>query len=97
VHNLWLELDSNSFCLLPCHHLELVKFEAGEGQHTLTLSFSNRTVFIKGKNLRELALAFRDRCVEFVRLLPALDRYSSLAATEASVKSIEIDEKKEKG
>ena len=91
--NLRLELDANSFYLLPCHHLELVKFEAGEGLDTLTLSFINRTVLIKGKNLRDLGLALQDRCVEFVRPLPALDRYSSLAGTEASVKSIEIEEK----
>ena len=93
VENLRLELDSNSFYLLPCHHLELVKFEAGERLDTLTLSFINRMVLIKGKNLRDLGLALQDRCVEFVRPLPALDRYSSLAGTEASVKSIEIEEK----
>jgi hypothetical protein len=29
--------------------------------------------------LGELGLALQDRCVEFVRILPALDRYSSLA------------------
>ena len=92
VDNLRLELDANSFYLLPCHHLELVKFESGEGQDTLTLSFINRIVLIKGKNLRELGLALQDRCVEFVRILPALDRYSSLAGTETSVKTIEIQE-----
>ncbi|MDD5139790.1 MAG: hypothetical protein PHY43_05955 [Verrucomicrobiales bacterium] len=95
VENLRLELDANSFYLLPCHHLELVKFESGEGQDTLTLSFLKRTVLITGKNLRELGLALQDRCVEFVRLLPALDRYTSLAGTEASVNSIEIEEKAE--
>lgn len=95
VDNLRLELDSKGFYLLPCHHLELVKFEAGEGLDTLTLSFINRTVLIKGKNLRDLGLALQDRCVEFVRPLPALDRYSLLAGTEASVKSIEIEEKAE--
>ena len=93
--NLRLELDSKSFYLLPCHHLELVKFEAGEGQDTLTLSFLKRTVLITGKNLRELGLALQDRAVEFVRLMPALDRYSSLAGNEASIKAIEIEENKE--
>ncbi len=93
--NLRLELDSNRFYLLPCHHLELVKFEASEGLDTLTLLFINRTVLIRGKNLRDLGLALQERCVEFVRPLPALDRYSSLAGTEASVKSIEIEEKAE--
>ena len=92
LDNLRLEPDSKRFYLLPFHHLELVKFEAGDGQDTLMLSFINRTVLIKGKNLRELGLALQDRCVEFVRILPALDRYSSLAGTETSVKTIEIQE-----
>jgi len=95
VENLRLELDANSFYLLPCHHLELVKFESGEGQDTLTLSFLKRTVLITGKNLRDLGLALQDRCVEFVRMLPALDRYSSVAGTEASVKTMEIQENQE--
>ena len=95
VDNLRLELDSKSFYLLPCHHLELVRFESGEGQDTLTLSFLKRTVLITGKNLRELGLALQDRAVEFVRLMPALDRYSSLAGNEASIKAIEIEENKE--
>jgi hypothetical protein len=95
VDNLRLEPDSKSFYLLPCHHLELIKFEAGEGQDTLTLSFLKRTVLITGKNLRELGLALQDRAVEFVRLMPALDRYSSLAGNETSIKAIEIEENKE--
>jgi hypothetical protein len=95
VDNLRLELNSKSFYLLPCHHLELVKFESSDGQDTLTLSFINRTVLIKGKNLRGLGLALQDRCVEFIRPLPALDRYSSLAGADGSVKTIEIEDKKE--
>ena len=79
VDNLRLELDPNSFYLLPYHHLELVKFEAGEGLDTLTLSFLKRTVLITGKNLRELGLALQDRCVEFIKPMPVFDRYSSLA------------------
>lgn len=93
--NLRLEVDSNSFYLLPYHHLELVKFEAGEGQDTLTLSFIKRTVFIKGNNLRELALALQDRCVEFIKPMPVFDRYSSLAISGGSVKTIEIQENQE--
>jgi hypothetical protein len=97
VENLRLELDANSFYLLPCHHLELVKFESGEGQDTLTLSFLKRTVLITGKNLRELGLALQDRCVEFIKPMPVFDRYSSLAISEGSVKAIEIQENKENG
>jgi hypothetical protein len=97
VDNLRLEMEAKSFYLLPYHHLELVKFESGEGLDTLTLSFLNRTVCITGKNLRDLALALQDRAVEFVRILPALDRYSSVAGKEAAVKTIEVEDKKEQG
>ena len=93
--NLRLELNPKGFLLLPYHHLELVTFESGDGQDTLTLSFLNRTVQITGKNLRDLALALQDRAVEFVRILPALDCYSSVAGKEAAVKTIEIEDKKE--
>ena len=95
VDHLRLEPDANSFYLLPCHHLELVKFESGGEQDTLTLSFIKRTVVIKGKNLRDLGLALQDRCVEFIKPMPVFDRYSSLAIKEGSVKTIEIKENKE--
>jgi hypothetical protein len=95
--NLRLELSPKGFYLLPYHHLEFVKFEAGEGQDTLTLTFLKRTVLITSKNLRELGLALQDRSVEFVRTIPTLDRYSSLAGNEALVKTIEIAENKEQG
>jgi hypothetical protein len=71
--------------------LELVKFESGAGLDTLTLSFLKRTVLITGKNLRDMGLALQDRAVEFVRLMPALDRYAAVAGNEAAVKTIEIE------
>lgn len=91
VDHLRLELNSKSFCLLPYYHLELVKFDAGDGQDTLTLLFLNRTVCITGKNLRELALVLQDRCVEFIKPLP--ERYATLLGNEVSVKTIEIENK----
>jgi len=93
MEHLRLELNPKGFLLLSYHHLELVTFESGAQQDTLTLSFLNRTVLITGKNLRELGLALQDRAVEFVRTRPALDRYSSLAGNEPSVKTIEIEQK----
>ena len=88
VDNLRLELNLKSFCLLPYHHLEFVKFESDAGQDTLTLTFLNRVVSIRGKNLRELGLALQDRCVEFIKPLP--ERYAPLVGDEVSVKAIEI-------
>jgi hypothetical protein len=95
VDHLRLEVNPKSFLLLPYHHLELVKFEAGDGQDTLMLQFLNRTVCITGKSLRELALGLQDRCVEFVKPLP--ERYTSLVGDEVSVKAIEIEDEKARG
>ena len=95
LDNLRLEMNPKSFLLLPYHHLELVSFAAGD-EDTLTLSFLNRTVTIMGKNLRDLGLALQDRCVEFVKPLPALDKYSSLVRNECSVKATEVEDKKER-
>jgi hypothetical protein len=90
VDNLRLELNLKSFCLLPYHHLEFVKFESDAGQDTLTLLFLNRAVCVTGKNLRELGLALQDRCVEFIKPLP--ERYAPLVGDEVSVKAIEIQQ-----
>ena len=68
-----------------------------QGQDTLTLSFLKRTVFIKGKNLRELGLALQDRHIEFIKPMPVYDRYSSLAISEGAVKTIEITDNKDQG
>ena len=97
VDNLRLEMNAKIFYLLPYHHLELVRFETGDTQDTLTLSFLNRVVCITGKNLRDLGLALQDRAVEFVKPVPVFDRYASLARNEASVKAIEIEDKNERG
>lgn len=94
MDNLRLELDSNSFYLLSYHHVELVKFESTPDVDIIAISFLNRTVRIKGKNLRNLGVALQTRCVEFIK--PMAERYSSLAAGEDGwVKSIEILEQKE--
>ena len=62
-------------------------------EDVITLSFLNRTVRITGKNLRALGLALQDRTVEFIKPLP--ERYSSLTSDDVSVKTIEIEDKKE--
>jgi hypothetical protein len=90
VDNLRLELNSKSFCLLPYHHLEFVKFESDAGQDTLTLLFLNRVVCVTGKNLRGLGLALQDRCVEFIK--PQSERYAPLVGDEVSVKAIEMQQ-----
>ena len=43
------------------------------------------------RNLRELAFALQDRCVEFVKPLP--ERYAPLIGNEVTVKTIEVEDK----
>jgi hypothetical protein len=93
VDSLRLELNPKCFCLLPYHHLEFAKFESAQNEDVITMLFLNRTVRITGKNLRALGLALQDRTVEFIKPLP--ERYCSLAGDDASVKTIEIEDKKE--
>jgi hypothetical protein len=62
-------------------------------QERIILLFLNRTVRITGKNLRALGLALQERTVEFIKPLP--ERYSLLTSDDVSVKTIEIEDKKE--
>src|ERR1700691_2211913 len=84
LDNLRLEVNPKSFLLLPYHHLEMVKFEARDGQDTLMLLCLNRPVCITGKGLRALALGLQDCCLEFIKPLP--ERYASLAGDEVSIR-----------
>ena len=93
VDSLRLELNPKCFCLLSYHHLEFAEFESAQNEDVITLLFLNRTVRITGKNLRALGLALQDRTVEFIKPLP--ERYSSLTSDDVSVKTIEIEDKKE--
>jgi hypothetical protein len=94
MDNLRLEVSPDCFYGLSYHHVELLKFESTPDVDSITISFLNRTVRIKGKNLRTLGIALQTRHVEFIK--PMAERYSSLAAGEEGwVKTIEILEQKE--
>lgn len=94
MDNLRLETGTNCFHGLSYHHVELVKFESTQDADIITIFFLNRTVRLKGKNLRNLGVALQMRGVESIK--PMAERYSSLAAGEEGwVKSIEIFEQKE--
>jgi hypothetical protein len=94
MDNLRLETSPDCFYGLSYHHVELVKFESTPDVDIITITFLNRTVRIKGKNLRNLGVALQARCVEFIK--PVVERYSSLATGEEGwVKTIEILEQKE--
>jgi hypothetical protein len=93
MDSLRLEVSTDCFYGLSYHHIELVKFESAHDVDIITISFLNRTVRIKGKNLRNLGVALQARCVEFIK--PMAERYSSLAAGEEGwVKTIEIEDNK---
>lgn len=95
MDNLRLEINKDCFYVLSYHHVELAKFESAQGADIITISFLNRTVRIKGKNLRNLGIALQARNVESIK--PVAERYSSLAAGEDGlVKAIEIEDEKER-
>jgi hypothetical protein len=95
VDSLRLELNPKCFCLLSYHHLEFARFESAQNEDVITMLFLDRTVQITGKNLRALGLALQERRVEFIKPLP--ERYSSLTSDDVSVKTIEVEDKKEQG
>jgi hypothetical protein len=95
VDSLRLELNPKCFCLLSYHHLEFARFESAQNEDVITMLFLNRTVRITGKNLRTLGLALQERTVEFIKPMP--ERYSSLTSDDASVKTIQIEDKREQG
>ncbi len=93
MDSLRLETSPDCFYVLSYHHAEFTKFESIQDTDIITLSFLNRTVRIKGKNLRALGIALQWRNVESIR--PMAGRYSSLATTEEGwVKTIEIEDNK---
>jgi hypothetical protein len=70
LDNVRLEMTPTCFYLLPYHHLELAKFESAHDSDTIALSFVNHKVRIAGRNLRDLAVAFQERAVEWVKPVP---------------------------
>jgi len=71
-----VELADGTFFVLPYQHLVCVGFEPGT-EDTINVTIAQHEVKIRGKNLRELALAFQKLAVDWVRELPA--RYAASA------------------
>ncbi len=92
--SLRLEVSPACFYLLAYHHLDMAKFESDKGGDILTLSFLNRTVRMTGKNLRRLAINIQKRNVESVKPMP--DKYDLLANDDVWIKTIEIEDEKER-
>lgn len=91
LDNLRLETSPTRSCVVPYHHLEFATLESAQNEEVITLLFLNRTVRIKGRNLRALGLALQERTVESINPLP--ERYLPLVSGEVRVKVIEIEPK----
>jgi hypothetical protein len=72
----------------------MAKFESDKGGDILTLSFLNRTVRITGKNLHRLAINIQKRNIESVKQMP--DKYCVLANDDVWIKTIQIEDEKER-
>ena len=95
MDNLRLEVNQESFYLLPYHHLEFGKFDSDKERDTLALSFIGHQVRIEGRNLRELAVALQKRAVESICQMPG--RYSAATGNQAGfVESIEVKANEER-
>jgi hypothetical protein len=91
LDNLRLETSPTRFCVVPYHHLEFAEFESAQSDEVITLHFLNRSVRIRGRNLRTLGEALQERTVESINLLP--ERYQPLVSGEVRVTTIEIEPK----
>ena len=65
-----VELTDGTFFVLPYNHLVCVGFEPGTDD-TINVTIAHHEVKIRGKNLRELALAFQKFTVDWVKQWPA--------------------------
>jgi hypothetical protein len=92
LDNLRLETSPTRFCVVPYHHLEFAEFESAQSEEVITLQFLNRSVRIRGRNLRTLGEALQERTVESINPLP--ERYEPLVSGEVRVTTIEITDNK---
>ena len=65
-----VELADGTFFVLPYQHLICVGFEPGTDD-TINVTIAQHEVKIRGKKLRELALAFQKFTVDWVKQWPA--------------------------
>jgi hypothetical protein len=84
-----IEASVGDTFLFPYQHLVAVHHRRAGNSEALRISFPNHEVTLSGRHLAEIAAAFQDLSVDWVKALPA--RYRCLAETEgASVTQIEV-------
>ena len=86
-----IELNSGNFFVFPLSHFLSAEFTRADNGDSLNLAFSTHEVRIRGRHLREVALALQKLAVEWIRETP--QKYAALADTNAAlIQSIEVSE-----
>ena len=89
-----IELNSGNFFVFPLSHFLSAEFTRADNGDSLNLAFSTHEVRIRGRHLREVALALQKLAVEWIRETP--QKYAALADTNAAlIQSIEVSAKGE--
>jgi hypothetical protein len=84
-----IELNSGNLFVFPLSHFLSAEFTRIDGCDSLNLAFTTHEVRIRGRHLREVALALQKLAVEWIREIP--QKYAALADTNAAfVQSIEV-------
>ena len=90
AQGLLVEAGGETF-VFPYVHLAFGKLRREENRDVFELTFSNHRVRIRGKHLRELAIAMQKLVVEWIRPVPS--RYEPLAAKRGVfIETIEVEE-----
>jgi len=84
-----IELNSGNFFVFPLSHFLSAEFTRANDGDSLNLAFSTHEVRIRGRHLREIALAFQKLAVDWIKEIP--ERYAALANSKVVlIQSIEV-------
>ena len=84
-----IELNSGNFFVFPLSHFLSAEFTRVNDGDSLNLAFSTHEVRIRGRHLREIALAFQKLAVDWIKEIP--ERYAALANSNVVlIQSIEV-------
>ena len=84
-----VELESGNFFVFPVSHFLSAEFTRGDDCDLLKLLFTTHAATIRGRHLREVALALQKLAVEWIKELAP--KYAALAEPNAAViLSIEV-------
>ena len=78
-----VELKCGDFFVFPVSHFLSAEFTREDGGDLLRLAFTTHEVTIRGRNLREVALALQRLAVEWVREI--VPKYAALAGPDTAI------------